>query len=82
MHSVSVDIRKAELSKYDNKIKTPLDALKVLKRCPIYNAYINVKDIIDDLIEETNETVEEVKEKPAKVIFYNATYESEIGIDE
>lgn len=24
----------------------------------------------------------DVKEKPAKVIFYNATYESEIGIDE
>lgn len=49
---------KAELSKHDNKIKTPLDALKVLKQCPIYNVYINVKDIIDDLIERQRDTEE------------------------
>ena len=37
---------KAELDDNKSKIKTPLDALKILKQCPIYRAYVRVNNII------------------------------------
>ena len=38
---------KAELDNNKSKIRTPLDALKTLKQCPIYKAYVKVNNIIN-----------------------------------
>lgn len=37
---------RSELDQHRSKIKTPLDALKVLKQCPVYKAYVRVNNLI------------------------------------
>ena len=49
---------KSELDTHKNKIKNPLDALKILKQCKIYNAYIRTYNTIQYYINYSKENKE------------------------
>lgn len=47
---------KGELEDYKSKINTPYDALKILKKCPVYIAYERVNNIIKYHIENSKDS--------------------------
>lgn len=51
---------KAELDMHKSKIKTPHDALRVLKNSPIYITYLRVKSIIEYYIKKQQESPESI----------------------
>lgn len=65
---------KADLQKYKKKIKTPLDALKILKQSNIYQAYLRLNQNINDYMhnELSDEIIHEIEDA-----YYNITGQKE-----
>lgn len=65
---------KAELSKHKEKIKTPLDALQILKKSNVYKAYIRLNNEISDYM---NDKLSDDEIKEIEDLYYNITNKKE-----